>query len=143
MRAVVYFAALLCLNAASALVTRAGPIAQSRRAPSKGRIGMEYVPDGISKEQWKKMKEKDQKKKIGKFDGTSGMQFKSRSFEDFQKGRESGKLKYNMPMEFAQKRLKDGSIKLKDIPYMQRPGGRPDDSDLKPEGGFKFPWQKK
>jgi len=47
----------------------------------------------------------------------------------------------SQPMEFAQKRLKEGKIQLKDIPYMQRPGGMPDDSDLKPKG-FKFPWQK-
>ncbi len=90
-------------------------------------------------EKWEAMKAKD--KKVGKFDGTSGMQFRSRSFSDFQKGREAGTLTYNMPVEFAKKRLAKGEITLKDIPYMQRPGGKPDDSDLKP-AGFKWPWQK-
>ena len=45
------------------------------------------------------------------------------------------------PVEFAKKRLASGELQLKDIPYMQRPGGKPDDSDLKP-AGFKWPWQK-
>ena len=57
---------------------------------------MEYIPDGISKEQWKKIKAKEAAKKIGKFDGTSGMQFRSRSFADYQKGREAGTMKPNM-----------------------------------------------
>ncbi len=58
---------------------------------------MVYIPDGMSKDQWEAMKKKDAaKNKVGKFDGTSGMKFRSRSFEEFQKGRESGKLTYNM-----------------------------------------------
>eukprot|EP00613_Pedinella_sp_CCMP2098_P002706 CAMPEP_0171627832 /NCGR_PEP_ID=MMETSP0990-20121206/21036_1 /TAXON_ID=483369 /ORGANISM="non described non described, Strain CCMP2098" /LENGTH=101 /DNA_ID=CAMNT_0012195821 /DNA_START=211 /DNA_END=516 /DNA_ORIENTATION=- len=101
---------------------------------------MEYIPSGMTKEQWKKIKDKESKKKVGKFDGTSGMQFRSRSFEDFQKGREDGRYKYNMPMEFAAEKLKKGIIKPEDIPYMQRKGGMADDSDLKKK--FKFPWQK-
>jgi hypothetical protein len=45
---------------------------------------MEYIPSGMSKEQWKKMKEKDQKK--GKNLGKTGITtFKSRSFADWQK----------------------------------------------------------
>ena len=39
---------------------------------------MEYIPDGLSKAQWAAMKEKEKSKKVGKFDGTSGMQFRSR-----------------------------------------------------------------
>jgi hypothetical protein len=58
---------------------------------------MEYIPSGMTKEQWAKFKGKEAaKKKVGKFDGTSGMKFRSRTFEDFQKGRESGKITYNM-----------------------------------------------
>ena len=62
-------------------------------------------------------------------------------------------------MEFAAKKLKEGKIRPIDIPYMQRPGGKPDNSDLTPggdwkpgkvpkgfeyekKGGFKLPWQK-
>ena len=42
------------------------------------------------------------------------------------------------------KLLREGKIKPEDVPYMQRPGGMPDGSDLK-KGPFKnirFPWQK-
>ena len=98
-----------------------------------------YIPDGLTKDEWNSIKKKDQKKKL-KFEGTSGMKFKSRSFYDFAKGREDGKLEYNMPMEKASEKLKKGLIKPEDIPYMQRPGGMPDNSDLKKK--FKLPWIK-
>jgi 5'-3' exonuclease len=62
---------------------------------------MEYIPDGLSKAQWAAIKKKEGDKKVGKFDGTSGMSFRSRTFEDFQKGRESGKLTYNMVTFFS------------------------------------------
>jgi hypothetical protein len=56
-------------------------------------------------------------------------------------------------MEMAEKKLREGKIKPIDIPYMQRPGGKPDNSDLtkdgywkdKPNPGkptIKFPWSK-
>eukprot|EP00614_Pseudopedinella_elastica_P032725 CAMPEP_0172619482 /NCGR_PEP_ID=MMETSP1068-20121228/93722_1 /TAXON_ID=35684 /ORGANISM="Pseudopedinella elastica, Strain CCMP716" /LENGTH=134 /DNA_ID=CAMNT_0013426251 /DNA_START=64 /DNA_END=468 /DNA_ORIENTATION=- len=129
------------VGAPSALVSRPGPMAVSRRGSNRNTLSMEYVPSGMTKDQWAKLKAKEAtNKKIGKFDGTSGMKFRSRSFEDFQKGREAGTLKYAMPMEFAKQKLAAGKIKPADIPYMQRPGGRPDGSDLRK--GFKFPWQK-
>ena len=51
--------------------------------------------------------------------------------EEFQKGRESGKLDYNMPVFNAKEKLRKGLIKEEDIPYMQRRGGRPDNKDTK------------
>ena len=98
-----------------------------------------YVPDGLTEEEWKEIKSKKSQRKM-KFDGTSGMKFRSRSFYEFNKGREEGKLQYNMPMENAKEKLKKGLIRPEDIPYMQRPGGMPDNSDLKKK--FRFPWQK-
>ena len=41
------------------------------------------------------------------------------------------------PMEFALKKLNSGQIKPIDIPYMQRPNGKPDNSDLQPNGYWK------
>ena len=41
-----------------------------------------YIPDGLSKDEWDNIKKRDRKKKL-KFEGTSGMKFKSRSFYDF------------------------------------------------------------
>lgn len=98
-----------------------------------------YVPDGLSKEDWEMIKKKDKKKNL-KFEGTSGMKFRSRSFKEFAKGREDGTIEYNMPMERAKEKLNEGLIRPEDIPYMQRPGGMPDNSDLKKK--FKFPWNK-
>ena len=98
-----------------------------------------YVPDGLSKEDWEMIKKKDEKKNL-KFEGTSGMKFRSRSFKEFAKGREDGTIEYNMPMERAKEKLNKGLIRAEDIPYMQRPGGMPDNSDLKKK--FKFPWNK-
>jgi len=39
-------------------------------------------------------------------------------------------------MEMAEKKLKAGLIKPEDIPYMQRKGGMPDNSDLKKKSFF-------
>ena len=111
-------------------------------------LSMGYVPDGMTPAQYAALKKKEaaSKQKKLKFDGTSGMKFRSRSFAEFQKGRESldpkvrAKYAYNMPMEKAAEKLKKGLIKPEDVPYMQRPGGMPDNSDLKK--GFRLPWQK-
>jgi hypothetical protein len=49
-------------------------------------LTMEYIPSGISKAQWAKMKEDEKNKKNGKNLGQSGITtFKSRSFSDWQK----------------------------------------------------------
>mmetsp|Transcript_26507 Transcript_26507/g.41118 ORF Transcript_26507/g.41118 Transcript_26507/m.41118 type:complete len:155 (-) Transcript_26507:75-539(-) len=97
---------------------------------SSSTISMEYIPSGMSKEEWKKLKEKEQKSK-GKNLGAVGItSFKSRSFADWQKS--GGKNLF--PVD--PKTVKDPS----QLPYMQRPGGMPDDSDLKKtkKGGFSF-----
>lgn len=47
---------------------------------------MEYIPSGMSKEQWKKMKDAEKNKNKGKNLGAVGVTtFKSRSFSDWQK----------------------------------------------------------
>ena len=49
-------------------------------------LSMEYIPSGMSKAQWKKMKEAEKNKTKGKNLGQSGITtFKSRSFSDWQK----------------------------------------------------------
>jgi hypothetical protein len=80
-----------------------------------------YVPDGLTADQWKKIKEKEAQKKanLGKV-GPRG--FKSRSFQSFQEALERGEASHLMPVENAKERLRKGEIKLSDIPYMQRGG---------------------
>lgn len=49
-------------------------------------MSMEYIPSGMSKDQWRKMKEAEKNKNKGKNLGKSGItSFKSRSFADWQK----------------------------------------------------------
>merc|ERR1712032_1803462 len=79
----------------------------------------------------KKMKEAEKKNKGQKNLGKSGITtFKSRSFSDWQKS--GGKNLF--PVD--PKKVKNA----KDLPYMQRPGGSADDSDLngKKKGLFSF-----
>jgi hypothetical protein len=130
------------LSAVDAFVPGVMQKPSSTRITDLKPLGIGYVPDGMTAKQWADMKKKEDAKKNKrlKMDGTSGMKFRSRSFEEFQRGRESGKFGYNMPMENAQEKLRKGLIRPEDIPYMQRPGGMPDGSDLRK--GFKLPWQK-
>eukprot|EP00619_Florenciella_sp_RCC1007_P008734 CAMPEP_0205923472 /NCGR_PEP_ID=MMETSP1325-20131115/16257_1 /ASSEMBLY_ACC=CAM_ASM_000708 /TAXON_ID=236786 /ORGANISM="Florenciella sp., Strain RCC1007" /LENGTH=167 /DNA_ID=CAMNT_0053291697 /DNA_START=62 /DNA_END=565 /DNA_ORIENTATION=+ len=114
-------------------VTAFGP-ATPLRAPvarSSGVLQMGYVPDGLTPEQWAKEKKKMAPKSGLGRGGTAGMKFRSRSMEEFQKGREAGKLDYNMPVFNAKEKLRRGEITEMDIPYMQRAGGRPDNKDTK------------
>mmetsp|Transcript_28473 Transcript_28473/g.43601 ORF Transcript_28473/g.43601 Transcript_28473/m.43601 type:complete len:154 (-) Transcript_28473:231-692(-) len=87
-------------------------------------MSMEYIPSGMSKAQWEKVKNKDKSKKgnLGKVGITS---FQSRTFAEWQKA--GGKNLFPVDPK---------SVKSdKEIPYMQRQGGKPDDSDLKKGGG--------
>merc|ERR1711990_1151009 len=100
-----------------------------------GAMTMEYIPSGMSKEQWRKMKAKEAGKNKGKNLGKTGItSFKSRSFSDWQKS--GGKNLF--PVD-------PNSVKSnKEIPYMQRQGGSADDSDLNKGGGlFSFFGKKK
>ena len=77
-----------------------------------------YVPDGMTADQYKKLKDKEKASQPKNFFGKGPRDYKSRSFEEFVKGRESGELDYNMPMFFAKDKLAKGEIKPEDIPYM-------------------------
>lgn len=81
------------------------------------------------------MKEDEKKKTQGKNLGAVGItSFQSRSFADWQKS--GGKNLF--PVDPTKVKNK------KDIPYMQRPGGAPDDADLKKKNSlFSFGGAKK
>lgn len=79
----------------------------------------------MSKEQWKKMKQKEKTANQGKNLGKTGITtFKSRSFADWQKS--GGKNLFPVDPRSV--------TNPKDLPYMQRPGGSADDSDLDSKG---------
>jgi hypothetical protein len=80
----------------------------------------------MSKEQWRKLKEKEKAKSQGKDLSRVGITtFQSRSFVDWQKS--GGRNLF--PVDPT--KVKDQS----QVPYMQRPGGKADGSDLKSAGG--------
>jgi len=118
--------ALSTENADAAFSSFSGQQLQCRARNAGGSLTMEYIPSGMTKEQWQKIKEAEKNKNKGKDLGKVGItSFKSRSFADWQKS--GGKNLF--PVD--PKSVKDPS----EIPYMQRPGGMPDGSDLK--GGAK------
>merc|ERR1712032_1128302 len=84
-------------------------------------MGMEYIPSGMSKEQWRKIKDAEKNANKGKDLGKVGItSFKSRSFSDWQKS--GGKNLF--PVD-------PNSVKSQsEIPYMQRAGGSADGADL-------------
>lgn len=90
----------------------------------------EYIPDGMTPEQWKKFKQQEKdseaKKKYGAFGPQS---FKSRSMQAFQQDLEKGKASHLLPVFNAKEKMKAGKLKKEEIPYMQR-GGAWDDSDI-------------
>lgn len=85
---------------------------------------MEYIPDGLTKEQWAAMKKKEEEKLKDKDLGKVGItKFKSRSFEAWQKGGQ----KHLFPVD-------PNNVKFEERPYMQRTGGSADGEDLKKKG---------
>ena len=115
----------------------ATPLAASVRA-SRATMTMEYIPDGLSKAEWQKIKGKEASARagLGKI-GARG--FKSRSMESFQKAMEAGEAKHLLPVFDAKKKVARGELRTEDIPYMQR-GGSWDNSDVK--GAKKKRWLK-
>ena len=99
-----------------------------------------YVPDGMSPDQWKKVKAEEEARNKSKKLGAIGPQgFQSRSLLSFQQDLEKGKVSHLMPMTNAKDKLRKGLIKPEDIPYMQRNGSW-DNSDVK--GAKKLGWSK-
>ena len=120
-------AALVAVDQASAFV----PSLPSSASPATGEASStarhEYIPSGMSKAQWEKIKSKEKNANKGKNLGKVGItSFKSRSFSEWQKA--GGKNLF--PVD--PKTVKDP----KDLPYMQRAGGSADDTDLKKGGGM-------
>lgn len=113
-------------------------VTASRRVASGTALSMEYIPSGLSKEEWTKIKAKEKAAKtgLGKI-GARG--FKSRSFDSFQRALEAGEAGHLMPVFDAKGKVARGELKYEDIPYMQR-GGNWDNSDVK--GAKKKRWLK-
>eukprot|EP00751_Fragilariopsis_kerguelensis_P015304 CAMPEP_0170779852 /NCGR_PEP_ID=MMETSP0733-20121128/13219_1 /TAXON_ID=186038 /ORGANISM="Fragilariopsis kerguelensis, Strain L26-C5" /LENGTH=176 /DNA_ID=CAMNT_0011123517 /DNA_START=83 /DNA_END=613 /DNA_ORIENTATION=+ len=132
LRAVALFIAVSHINAFSTTSSFSG--SQVSNVQNNNGLSMEYIPSGMSKEQWKKMKEAEKGKNKGKNLGANGIStFKSRSFADWQK---AGGVNL-FPVD--PKKVKDPKL----LPYMQRPGGMADGSDLSGKKKKKSPFGKK
>jgi hypothetical protein len=99
-----------------------------------------YVPDGLSEEQYEKIKKADASKTKGKNLGALGTRgFKSRSMEAWQKAHEKGRAPHLLAPIGYRDKLKKGLIKKEDVPYMVR-GGSWDNSDV--SGARRLKWNK-
>jgi len=117
--------AVLSLSGVSAFAP-APTASSSRLAPLNA-----YVPDGLSPQEWNRIKQQEQQKFKNKDLGRLGPRgFKSRSMEAWQKAYERGETGHHFaPIGFREK-LKQGLLKKEDVPYMLRPGGKWDNSDV-------------
>jgi len=113
------------------------PIVHSSRVAP---LNMAYVPDGLTPEQYNRIK-KEEEQKLKKADlarlGPRG--FKSRSMQAWQVAYEKGQAKHSIAPFGYREALKKGEIKKEDVPYMVR-GGSWDNSDVK--GARRLPWLK-
>mmetsp|Transcript_28346 Transcript_28346/g.35052 ORF Transcript_28346/g.35052 Transcript_28346/m.35052 type:complete len:151 (+) Transcript_28346:142-594(+) len=125
----------LALVAPAAALSGAFSGSQMSTVQNSATMTMEYIPSGMSKAQWQKIKDAEKNKNKGKNLGKTGItSFSSRSFAEWQKA--GGKNLFPVDPNSVKDKSK--------LPYMQRPGGKPDDSDLKPKkGGFSFGGKKK
>jgi hypothetical protein len=99
-----------------------------------------YVPDGLTKEQYDRVKKADAKKTKGKNLGAVGpFGFKSRSIQGWQKAHEKGLAPHVFAPLGYRSKVKDGSMKKADVPYMVR-GGAWDNSDI--WRSWRLPWMK-
>ena len=98
------FALLVLALPFAASFAPATPLAVTLRS-SSATLTMEYIPDGLSKAEWTKIKSKEAaaKKGLGKI-GARG--FKSRSMESFQKAMEAGEATHLLPVFDAKKKVR-------------------------------------
>jgi len=112
-----------CAFVAQPSAVRTGDVARSA-----------YVPSGLSKEEWAKMKAKEADAMKKKNFGAGGARgFKSRSMQSFVAALEKGEADHLFAVD--PRKVARGEIPLKDVPYMQR-GGSWDNADLANKKGW-------
>ena len=80
-----------------------------------------YVPSGFTAESYKKFKEEEAKKAAKKNLGQLGPRgFQSRSMQSFQEAMERGEASHLLPVFNAKERIKNGELKVEDIPVRLR-----------------------
>jgi hypothetical protein len=90
-----------------------------------------YVPEGLTPEQYAKIRQQESEKIKGKNLGKLGPRgFKSRSMQAWQEAYERGEAAHSFASVGYKEKLKLGLMKWEDVPYMIR-GGSWDNSDVK------------
>ena len=102
-------------------------------------LSVGYVPEGLTPQEYKKVKQQDQEK-LGKDLGRLGPRgFKSRSMQAWQEAYERGEANHSFAPYGYRQQLQQGKISKKDVPYMVR-GGSWDNSDV--FGARRLKWGK-
>ena len=102
-------------------------------------LSVGYVPDGLTPEEYKKIKQRDQSK-VGKNLGRLGPKgFKSRSMQAWQEAYERGDAGHTFAPIGYRKLLRQGKLRKEQVPYMVR-GGSWDNSDV--AGARRLKWNK-
>lgn len=93
-----------------------------------------YVPDGLTPEEYRRIKDKDSQQKKGKDLGRLGPKgFKSRSLQGWQQAFEKGQAAHTFAPVNYKDQVKSGSLRKEDVPYMVR-GGEWDNGDVAASG---------
>lgn len=123
------FTSILLLLSVSIAAFAFAPTPPTKLSSSTTALSGGYVPDGLTPEEYGRIKRKD-KKRIGKDLGRLGPRgFKSRSMQAWQEAYERGEAGHSFAPFGYRQQLKQGKISKKDVPYMVR-GGSWDDSDI-------------
>ncbi|KAJ8602455.1 hypothetical protein CTAYLR_001285 [Chrysophaeum taylorii] len=104
------------------------PAWRTQPVATRTTVSMGYVPDGLTKAQYDKLRADEAAKRAKKDFGAGGARgFKSRSMQSFMQALEKGEATHLFPVN--PDKVRKGEIALKDVPYMQR-GGSWDNTDL-------------
>jgi hypothetical protein len=109
----------------------------SARSSSNSQLNV-YVPDGLTAQEYQKIKEREGMKNSGKNLGALGPRgFKSRSMEAWHQAYEKGFTGHHFAPIGYKDKLQKGGLQRQDVPYMVR-GGSWDNSDVR--GAKKQRW---
>lgn len=132
-----YLAALFFGTFSLANVSAFAPASSSLRTTT---LLNAYIPDGLTAEQYNKIKSQEAAKNKGKNLGALGPRgFKSRSMQAWQQAYEKGLASHSFAPFGYRGKLEKGELKKSDVPYMVR-GGSWDNSDV--SGAKRLRWMK-
>lgn len=115
------------------------PASSYQRTVAASSLSVGYVPDGLTPEQYNKIKQQDKKNKGQNLGGLGPKGFTSRSLKAWQEAYEKGDAGHTFAPIGYRKQLKQGKIRKEEIPYMVR-GGKWDNSDV--AGARRLKWNK-